>query len=657
MDNLLFGIPVSSVVFLIPLLPLIGAILNGFIALMCRSGKAPVPQPLVNVIGLGMPLLAFAVTVWMYFFAKDPATGFTTSPLWTWISAGDFTATLSFKVDRLSLVMSLVVTGVGSLIHLYSIGYMSHDKGYARYFAFLNLFLFAMLILILAGNMPLLFVGWEGVGLCSYFLIGFWFEDPAKAAAGKKAFIVNRIGDFGFLLGMFLLYKTLSTKGLAPGSGFLSFDMLEQYKGDLFLVATPVCFLLFIGAMGKSAQIPLYIWLPDAMAGPTPVSALIHAATMVTAGVYMICRLHFLYTLSPMAMQFVATIGITTAFFAALIALVQNDIKKVLAYSTISQLGYLFFAVGVGAFAAAIFHLMTHAFFKACLFLGSGSVIHGMSGEQDIWKMGGIKGRMPITAATFGVAVLAIAGIFPFAGFFSKDAILWQGFAMGHTVLWAFGFLTAGLTAFYMVRLFVLVFLGLPRDKEKFLHSHESPLSMTIPLVVLAFLSFVGGWIGIPESLHGQDHFFKWLAPIFLYENFLMRLESLGHGPELLLSLATLLWVFHLGLFAFLIYSQRLSSVKNLAMRFQFIHKLLLNKFYVDEVYGFLFVRPTRWFSEKILWKFLDQKVVDSLFVEGTAETVGLMGRTLALLQNGVVQNYALFFAVGGIILIACFAL
>ncbi len=657
MENLLFGISIGALVARIPLLPLIGAALNGLIALLCRSGKRPVPKPLVSVIGLAFPLLSFAVAVYLFFLAKDPAEGFTTPALWNWISVGDFIAPLAFKVDRLSLIMILVVTGVGSLIHLYSVGYMAHDDGYARYFAYLNLFLFSMLVLVLGANLPLLFVGWEGVGMCSYLLIGFWFTDAEKAYAGMKAFVVNRIGDFGFLLGMFLIYSHLSAKGLQAPGGLLSFDVLQQYKGELFLIATPVCLLLFLGATGKSAQIPLYVWLPDAMAGPTPVSALIHAATMVTAGIYMIARLHFLYTLSPIAMEVVATVGMSTAFFAATIALVQSDIKKVLAYSTVSQLGYMFFAVGVGGFAAGVFHLMTHAFFKACLFLGAGSVIHSMGGEQNIWKMGGLKKRMPVTFYTFAVSVLAISGIFPFAGFFSKDAILWQGFATGHTVLWAVGFLTSGLTAFYMFRLLAAVFLGAPRDEKLYHHAHESPATMTIPLILLGILGAIGGWVGIPEALKGGDHFFRWLAPIFLYEEFFLKLEARGHGLELLLTVATLLWVVHLGLFANVLYSQKLGRMKAFAEKLGPVYRLLENKFYVDEIYRFLVIRPLHWLADRVLWRFTDQKVIDSLLVEGSAETVGLLGRTFAMMQTGAVQTYLLFFAAGAVGLIAYFIL
>ncbi len=657
MQNLLFGISIGWVVFWIAGLPLVGALSNGLIAIVCRNGRATVPKPLVGLLGIGLPALSFLLVLYLWPIGVHPPEGFTTPPLWNWISAGDLTIPLSFKVDRLSLLMALIVTGVGSLIHLYSISYMSEDRGLARYFSYLNLFLFSMLILVLAGNLPLLFVGWEGVGLCSYLLIGFWFNDSAKAAAGQKAFIVNRIGDFGFLLAMFLIYAHLSSKGLTSTGGLLSFDTLAEHKGDLFLIATPVCLLLFLGACGKSAQIPLYVWLPDAMAGPTPVSALIHAATMVTAGVYLVARLHFLFTLSPVAMQTVASVGAATALIGALIALVQSDLKKVLAYSTVSQLGYMFLAVGTGAFSAGLFHLMTHAFFKACLFLGAGSVIHALHGEQDIWKMGGLKERMPVTFYTFAVSVLAISGIFPFAGFFSKDAILWQTFATGHFVLWGIGFLTSGLTAFYMWRLLAAVFLGKPRHPEHFYHAHESPAAMTIPLIVLGILAVIGGWVGIPEVLMGHDTFFRWFAPLFSYETFFAKIELAGHGKELALTIITFLWVTHLSLVAMLLYSQKLGSVARMTERFAKIHLWLWNKLYVDEIYQVLLLRPLQWFSTKILWKFADRKLIDALLVEGSAESVGLAGRTLAILQTGLIQTYLLFIAGGAIFLIGYFAL
>jgi NADH-quinone oxidoreductase subunit L len=477
---------------LIVLLPLLGFLLNGLLG--NRLGKR-----FVTAVGCGLPIAAFAVAL-KYFFDLQ-ATGGTpiVEVAYTWFAAGRDKLEIAFYFDRLTAVMALIVTGVGSLIHVYSTGYMKEDKSYARYFAYLNLFLFFMLMLVLGRSLLVLFVGWEGVGLASYLLIGFWFEDPAKAAAGKKAFITNRIGDAGFLLGMFVLYTALGT--------------LEMDRINAAFMASPapavsaslVGILLFIGACGKSAQIPLHVWLPDAMAGPTPVSALIHAATMVTAGVYLVARLSGVYLHAPEASAVVATVGLATAFFAATIAVVQTDIKKVLAYSTVSQLGFMFLALGVGAYGAAVFHLYTHAFFKACLFLGAGSVIHALSGEQDIRKMGGLAKKIPVTFWTFAVATAAIAGIPPLAGFFSKDEIMWFALASGRggsALLFAVAALTALMTSFYMFRLLWLTFLGKSRmSHEVEHHVHESPSSMTSVLVILAILSAVGGFLSIPHVL------------------------------------------------------------------------------------------------------------------------------------------------------------
>src|SRR3989338_10992028 len=570
------------------LFPLLGFLINGLV------GRR-LPKVAVSIIGCTSVFISFAIAFYLFMDFLQSPEGWReiTVTLFQWIPLLGVDASL--KLDSLSLLLVLVVTGVGFLIHLYSVNYMEEDPSIARYFSYLNLFTFAMLLLVLANNLLFLFIGWEGVGLCSYLLIGFWFEDPEKAQAGKKAFLVNRIGDLAFLIALFLIFTTFGTLNISSLKLF-------EVSSDQLQTLTLITLLLFIGACGKSAQIPLYVWLPDAMAGPTPVSALIHAATMVTAGIYMIARMHFLYTLSPVAMEVVAVVGISTAFFAGLIALLQDDIKKVLAYSTVSQLGYMVFAVSTGAFAAGIFHLMTHAFFKACLFLGAGSVIHAMGGEQNIWKMGGLRQKMPITFYTFAVSVFAIAGIFPFAGFFSKDAILWQGFATGHTVLWAVGFITSGLTASYMFRLFSAVFLGKPRDMEKYRHAHESPPSMTIPLIVLGILAVVGGWIGIPVSLKGGDHFFEWLPPIFAYEEFFSELESRGHGLELLLTIATFLWVLHLGLIANVLYSQKLGRMQAMADKFASVYQLIYNKFYVDEIYQFLVIRPIGFISEKVFW-------------------------------------------------------
>ncbi|NTU60156.1 MAG: NADH-quinone oxidoreductase subunit L, partial [Deltaproteobacteria bacterium] len=474
-------------IWLIPFFPMVGALINGLFGR--RYGKS-----VGYTIACGSIFLSFLVTVGSFFALRGlpPEARFYQLRVFEWISSGSASIDLGYLMDPLSCVMCLVVTGVGFLIHVYSIGYMHHDPGHNRFFTYLNLFCFAMLTLVLGSNYLVLFVGWEGVGLCSYLLIGFWFEDAAKAAAGMKAFIVNRIGDFGFLIGMFLIFQTFGTLDFRT---VMAAAPLKLALGGTLVTAMTLS--LFVGATGKSAQIPLYIWLPDAMAGPTPVSALIHAATMVTAGVYMIGRSNVLYSLAPATMATVATVGAVTALFAGTIGVAQNDIKKVLAYSTVSQLGYMFIAMGVGAYVAGIFHLMTHAFFKACLFLGSGSVIHAMHEEQDIRNMGGLRKYIPYTHWTFLIATVAIAGIPPLAGFFSKDEILWKAWSGGFKIQWLLGFLGAGITAFYMFRLVFLTFYGKeridPHVKEKV---HESPFTMTVPLMVLAALSIVGGWLG-----------------------------------------------------------------------------------------------------------------------------------------------------------------
>jgi len=509
--------------WLIPLFPLATA------ALMLLFGRR-LPKTSVSFLCVGSVGLSFIYSLGAVrqLLASEPEQRVAQQILFEWLTPGPmqltgghlvrFVADWGYLLDPLSCVMVLVVTGVGFLIHVYSVGYMAHEGGYYRFFGYMNLFMFAMLTLVLANNMLLMFVGWEGVGLCSYLLIGFYFLKKSASDAGKKAFIVNRIGDAGFILGILLVAITLGTirftaQGLPDAAGLSGIQQALKAAVDSGALAfgaptlTAIALLLFVGAVGKSAQIPLYVWLPDAMEGPTPVSALIHAATMVTAGVYMVARMNAVYQLAPFAMDIVAVIGAVTAIFAASMALVQNDIKKVLAYSTISQLGYMFLALGVGAFAAGIFHLMTHAFFKALLFLGAGSVIHAMSGEQDVQKMGGLWDKIPITARTFTIATLAIAGIFPFAGFFSKDEILGRAFDR-YFSLWLVGFITAGMTAFYMFRLFFLTFSGYSRaDEHVEKHIHESPYTMTVPLMILAALSVIGGWIGWPGSLGGENRF------------------------------------------------------------------------------------------------------------------------------------------------------
>jgi NADH-quinone oxidoreductase subunit L len=557
--------------------------------------------------------------------------------MYGWIVAGPFRADAAFRLDALSAIMTLVVTGVGFLIHGYSVGYMHGDRGFARFFAYLNLFTTAMLILVLADNLLLLFVGWEGVGLCSYLLIGFWYEKEENAAAGKKAFLVNRIGDAGFLLGLFLIVWTLA--GHDPNHWTLDFAVIERHADWLAPVAVPVCLLLFVGATGKSAQIPLYVWLPDAMAGPTPVSALIHAATMVTAGVYMIARLHPLYALAPAALEVVAVVGTLTALLAAVIATAQVDIKKVLAYSTVSQLGLMFLALGVGATAAGVFHLVTHAFFKALLFLGAGSVIHGLGGEQDLRRMGGLRHAMPVTFVTMAVATLAISGVPPFSGFFSKDEIVWGAFATSHPVLGVLAFVVSFLTAYYTGRLLCMAFFGTSRARHdgQEHHAHESPAVMAAPLAVLAVLAAGGGWLPVPAVLERA------------------HLVAEPEGP------AAPLWMFALasavalaGLaLAWQLYVVRPELPAVVAERLGGFYALVRDKFRVDELYDATVVRLV-FGTADVSARRIDPGVIDGA-VNGVGMLVAAMGGAWRRLQSGNVQHYALSFLVGALALLLWF--
>ncbi|MBK7889665.1 MAG: NADH-quinone oxidoreductase subunit L [Bdellovibrionales bacterium] len=570
-----------------------------------------------------------------------------TADFFQWISIAGLEVPVSFVIDHISALMVLVVTGVGTLIHLFSIGYMSHDERPTKYFAYLNLFLFNMLLLILGENLVLMFVGWEGVGLCSYLLIGFWFTDKEKAAAGMKAFVTNRIGDAGFLLGMFMLFVTFGSLGFSEIISKVAGLAAETgWTGPITLAAL----FLFVGATGKSAQIPLYVWLPDAMAGPTPVSALIHAATMVTAGVYMIVRLSPLFILAPNAMMVIAIIGAATAVLAATIGLTQFDIKKVLAYSTVSQLGYMFLACGVGAFGAAMFHLVTHAFFKALMFLGSGSVIHGMHEEQDIRKMGGLAKYMPLTYLTFFVGWIAIIGLPPFAGFFSKDEILWFAFSSPHgsVWLWLAGFVGAACTAFYMTRLMALTFWGKPRFDEHHTHPHEAGPSMTIPLVVLAILSAVGGFMGIPHVIgeilpgHPGNWLEHWL------HGFIAVPAGETHGSAVMEWILMGLSVSIAGLSAitaYFFYVKEPSVVERVKNRMGRLHTLVYNKYFVDEIYFAKIIDPIV-NGSKALWAFVDVNFIDrATFVAG--DLVKGIGSTARTLQSGNLQQYALFIALG----------
>ncbi|MFH1277668.1 MAG: NADH-quinone oxidoreductase subunit L [Candidatus Eisenbacteria bacterium] len=645
----------ESVLLWILVLPLIGAAINGLAAAAGARLRFEVPRRFSAVVACAGPTLSFLLTASLFFrfLGEGPDHRVAVQEVFRWIEAGSLRIDFRLLADTLSLTMTLVVTGIGGLIHYYSVGYMSGDRSHARYFGYLNLFLFFMLTLVLGDSLLTLFVGWEGVGLCSYLLIGFWFEDTEKAKAGKKAFIVNRIGDFGFLLGMLLLAATLGRHGDPTlNIGEIARRVHELPPG----VIEGACLLLFLGAAGKSAQIPLYVWLPDAMAGPTPVSALIHAATMVTAGVYMIARMSFLYELAPLASAVVLVVGAATALFAALIGIAQTDIKKVLAYSTVSQLGYMMIGVGAGAYAAGIFHVFTHAFFKACLFLGAGSVIHGMHHEQDIRSMGGLFKKMPWTAWTFLISTAAIAGYPPLSGFFSKDEILWKAFsgrneawAFAPKLAWALGTLAAVLTAFYMFRLFFLTFAGKPRS-EKAGHARESSAWFTAPLVILAAGAAAVGFFGVPPVLGGSNRFERWLAPVF---------EGTGaahggghgeaahgaaghaaHGAELgLMGIAAGIAI--LGtLAAYLLYVRRPEAPGRLAERFALPYRLMRDKFYVDEIYYMLVILPIHAVSRKLLWRFFDVRIVD-----GLVNMVGHVTRggsyVLRFAQTGQVQSYA----------------
>jgi NADH-quinone oxidoreductase subunit L len=618
----------------IPLIPLLGSVINLFFGR--AMGKQCAGALASSAVGASFAL-AF------YIFWQLPATGIFRDLVYPWIQTGSFQVNLAFQVDALTAVMLLVVTGIGLLIHIYSLGYMGNDADMVRFFIYLNLFIFFMLVLVMGDNLLLLFVGWEGVGLCSYLLIGFWYHDHNNTIAGNKAFIVNRIGDLGFILGIFVLLTELGRQGI------WTLDFVELRKHVQLLqpgTITLITFLLFIGATGKSAQLPLFVWLPDAMAGPTPVSALIHAATMVTAGVYMTARLHFLFALAPATLAVIAVIGAATAFFAATIALTQNDIKKVLAYSTVSQLGYMFLAVGMGAFGAAIFHVFTHAFFKACLFLGSGSVIHALGGEQDMRKMGGLKAHMPQTYWTYVVATLAIAGV-PFtAGFFSKDLILWQTFSHGAGILWGVGLITAGMTAFYMFRQLFMVFHGECRaDDHAKAHLHESPAVMTWPLMILAVGSIFTGWLGAPEYLWGSrwDH---WLAPIFG-----ATAEHHGSVSTELLVTALTLAVVAAGIYlAYLMYGKPGAQTAQQTANGIF-YDISLNKYYVDEIYDFVFVRPFTALA-KFFASIVDPWVIDGA-VNGLAATVRGFSTVWRGLQTGNVQHYAAMFLLGALALLA----
>ncbi|HKH61455.1 MAG TPA: NADH-quinone oxidoreductase subunit L [Flavitalea sp.] len=617
----------SKLVYLVPLFPFIGFLLNGLF-------RRKLSKSLTAIIGSGVVLASFVVSLLIFFEVKQEGFKPIIVSLFDFISVGKLSIPFSFQVDQLSSLFLLIVTGVGFLIHLYSTVYMQEERNdhYARYFSYLNLFVFSMLLLVLGGNYVIMFIGWEGVGLCSYLLIGYWFKNTEYNNAAKKAFIMNRIGDFGFLLAVFWMIAQFDSVNFA--------EVFEAAPTASVGVLTGITLLLFLGATGKSAQIPLYTWLPDAMAGPTPVSALIHAATMVTAGIYMIARSNILYTLAPVSLTVVAIIGLATAILAATIALKQNDIKKVLAYSTVSQLGYMFLALGVGAYTGAVFHVMTHAFFKALLFLGAGSVIHAMHNEQDIRNMGGLKKFLPVTHFTFLMGCIAIAGIPPFSGFFSKDEILAAAFSK-NIIYWILGVLTAGMTAFYMFRLYASTFLGEFRGTEEQRHHlHESPAAMTIPLILLAILSIVGGFVGIPavfaENAHSLEHF---LAPVFAESTRLVEAHPLDHNTEYILMGASVT----VAVIAMFVAINRFRKKPDLQEPSGF-GKVLANKWYGDELYQGAIIRPINTFS-KFLNRGIEKNFIDWI-VNGIGRLLQYGSRQIRWVQSGQVASYVLLMVV-----------
>ena len=624
-------------IWMLPLIPLLGFLMIGLVR---RSS----PKPLISIIGCGTILISFLLSCGIFKEVYDArqagGEGIIYQEVFNWFTVGSFNFNISFLVDPLSSIMLLIITGVGFLIHLYSVGYMAHDEGFGKYFSYLNLFIFFMLLLVLGSNYLVMFIGWEGVGLCSYLLIGFWFKNSNYAKAAKKAFVMNRIGDLGFLIAMFFIlanFGSLEFQEVFPAAGQLA-------MGDSTLLI--ITLLLFVAATGKSAQIPLFTWLPDAMAGPTPVSALIHAATMVTAGIYMIARSNIMFTLSPVTMQLIAIIGVATALVAAFIAITQNDIKKVLAYSTVSQLGYMFLGLGVGAFTGAFFHVLTHAFFKALLFLGAGSVIHAMSDEQDMRSMGGLKKYLPITYITMLIGTIAIAGIPPFAGFFSKDEILAHAF-VASPLFWGLGFLGALCTAFYMFRLLYLTFFGSFRgtDNQKH-HLHESPVQMTIPLIVLAVLSVLGGIINLPEVLHGGTWLADFLSPVFAQTNTVVEPFHLSHSTEYVLMGASALGAIVMAFFAYNKYVKKSEIPEADGKSEQSgLYGLSYHKLYIDQIYDTLFVRPLNGLS-KFLHTYVERLGIDRL-VNGIGDLFVSSGKGIRQLQSGNVGFYIFMMVVG----------
>jgi len=660
LEQIYSHISLQALMWLVVAFPLAGAVINGALSLAWARSEGPRFPHFTAFTGCLAAALGFAACTVLLMTLSGIEAGShaaITGPLFRWAVLPDLVVDVGLRMDEISLIMAAMVAAVGFLVHIYSVGYMWGDDGFTRYFSLLNLFLFFMLLLVLADNLVLMFIGWEGVGLCSYLLISYWFGDESRARAGTKAFVLNAIGDGGFLIGMFIIFGVMSAAGANPVSGFFNFETMERHAAFFVPVATAVSLAIFAGAVAKSAQIPLYVWLPDAMAGPTPVSALIHSATMVAAGVYVIIRLNFVIALSPTALEVIAVIGAATALTGAVLGVAENDLKKILAYSTISQMGYMFMAAGVGAFVAAMFHLMTHAFFKSLLFLSAGNAIKAMDGETDIRAMGGLKRRMPVSAWSFVIGAVALAGIAPASGFFSKHAIMWQAFERGHSLLWASAFLGVGLTAFYIFRAAGSVFFGEPGiPLDRFKRITEPSLSMIVPTMIFASAVLVGGLIGVPQCLGGSDHIGRWLSQVVPSEMSRAPGESTC-GTEIVLAVLTLLWSIHFSVLGWLIYAQKRDWPERIARKLGPVATLVSRKFYVDEIYDRGVARPILWFSRRILLRGIDETAIDGIAVEGTSRAVGLFAALVSSAQTGILQHYLLYFLIGVVLIVGLVAL
>ena len=651
-------ISLQTLVWLIAVVPLVGAVINGFIASVTVSDEDAGPRSLISFVGCLASMLSFAAAIALFFTligfdVGEPSA--ITGPLFGWAVLENVTISIGFKVDQLSMIFSLIVGGLGFLAHVYSTGFMSRVAGYARYVALMNLFLFFMQIIVLSDNLVLMFVGWEGVGICAYFLIGFWFDDEHRVSSAMKFFVMDRVGGVALIAAIFLIFGVMSAAGVS-GNVF-NFGIMSRYGAYFLPVATWVSALLFVGAISKSVQVPLHTWLSGAMSAPLPASALLFTATMVMAGVYMIVRLNFIFALSPGALQAIAIVGAITALVAATRGLVENNIKRILACATMSQLGYIFMAIGVGAFSVAILHMVMSAFFLPLVFFAAGNVVHALDGETDIRHMGGMKYRMPITSWCFIIGAVALAGIVPASGFFSRDAVLWQAFERGFFWLWLAGFICAGLTSFYIFRAAGSIFYGDTNiTTEKFKKIVDAPVSMLMPVMLLATLAALGGIIGVPEAFGGSDRLVSWLSEIMPYELSRAPGEE-SNAAEIVLGVITVLWSIHFSVVGWIIYAQKRDLPDRVAEKLAPLYRIVFNGYYFDWFYRHIIVTPILWFSKNVMEKVILDALVDGLIIGGSVRFTEFLSRVASAAQSGVLRQYLLYFLIGAVIIVAYVAL